>query len=256
MDAVYNILLFFENAEFIILLMVLGIYFGQRMVFLNTLVIFLFGFVLNAYLKSIFQVPLNPELGKLGWAYPSGHAMFDVIFWGSLFIQVRKPWVLFVGLAIVVSCSFGMVHKRYHNWEEIFGGICSGGLVLVAFYYWMRYQAAKIMTLAVSTLIISLCIYWFLLPHKLMKYEWTELIIGLHIGLCLALFYIERVMPHRLYAKAVAFSIAIVWVYSMYTISHMHEFIIGAAISSCALMLIPGGVKYIERNLPTKYHSV
>ncbi len=247
MNDIFSIVLFLVSPEFIILFLVLGIYFGERRVVLNTLIIALFGMVFNAYLKSVFQVPLNPEIGKIGWAYPSGHAMFDVVFWGALFIQTRKPWVLVLGLAISISGFFGMVYKRYHNWPEILGGVCSGGLVLTAFYCWIRYNSSKIIVFALATLAIELALYIIFLQHAVLDYKWMRITIGIKMGLCLALPYLERLMPQHLYARAVTFILSVASVYLLQTFLHMNDFVVGATISLFVLMLIPGTVRFIER---------
>lgn len=249
MNDIFSIVLFFGSPEFVILLSILGIYFGERQLFLNTLLIAFFGMLITAYLKSVFQVPLNPEIGKIGWAYPSGHTMFDVIFWGALFIQIRKPWVLFAGLVISIAAFFGMVYKRYHNWEEILGGICSGGLVLVAFYYWIQYRAEKTMSLLAITLIVNLAIYNFLLPHELMDYKWLRIVIGIHIGIGMALPYLEKLIPKCVFAKIMAFILAVVSTYLIRAFLHINDFIVGATISLIVLMLIPGAVRYIESKM-------
>jgi len=246
MNDVVSVILFFGSPEFVILLLVLGIYFGERRVFLNTLIIALFGMVFNAYLKSVFQVPLNPEIGKIGWAYPSGHAMFDVVFWGSLFIQTRKPWVLVLGLAISISGFFGMVYKRYHNWPEILGGVCSGGLVLTAFYCWIRCNSPKIIVFALATLAAELALYIIFLQNDVLDYKWMRIIIGVKMGLCLALPYLEKLMPQNLYTKALTFIIAVSSVYLVQTFLHMNDFVVGATISLFVLMVIPGVMRFIE----------
>lgn len=255
MNDIFSIILFFGSPEFVIIVSIIGLYFGERQIFLNTLLIAFMGMTFNAYLKSVFQIPLNPEIGKTGWAYPSGHSMFDVVFWGSLFIQFRKPWVLIVGLCLSILGFFGMVYKHYHGWIEIIGGICSGGLVLVAFYYWLKYNSSKVMLLSLVALAIELAIYNLLLPHDLMSYKWIRMIIGINIGICLALPIFANIIPHKTYSKAVAFAIATASAYFLRSYLPGNDYIIGAMTSVTTLILAPGIMKYIESKLDTKFRS-
>ena len=48
----------------------LGYLVNSKLRFSRCIFVFLFSMILACYLKSIWQVPLNPALGKAGWAFP------------------------------------------------------------------------------------------------------------------------------------------------------------------------------------------
>jgi len=53
----------------------------------------LFSMILNVFLKSLFLVPLNPALGKEGFAFPSGHMQVSVVLYGYLLRVYVRHWI-------------------------------------------------------------------------------------------------------------------------------------------------------------------
>lgn len=95
--------------------------------------------ILNQWIKSKFQIPLNPELMSPGWAYPSGHTHMNIVFWGMLIMLTRKIWLIPCAVLALTSSFFAMVHFRFHDWDDIYGGICFGiATVLILFLIYKR----------------------------------------------------------------------------------------------------------------------
>lgn len=129
-----DFILLFDTDIFIILLLVFGYYRIDKVAFLNTTVLILFSGIINLYLKYLWMIPLNPEIGKFGWTYPSGHATVYVILWCSLAMQLRNKWIYTITLLALPLISMATVVKRYHVFSDIVAGACISILMLTIFY--------------------------------------------------------------------------------------------------------------------------
>lgn len=116
-----------------------GIIFINRDLFLRVAVLCLSGIVLNVVLKNIFQVPLNPLLNKDWYAFPSGHIQLATVFYGYLLYVYKAEhlltrlavWTLF--LAYLILESTFLLHFGYHTYLDIIGGIIAGVLWIIVF---------------------------------------------------------------------------------------------------------------------------
>ena len=101
-----------------------------------------FSTVLSRFLKAIYQIPLEPAYGKIGWAYPSGHTMvaYTMWFWCILtywsLLQPHWRKCLLLVVAGIFSTVIGMGHFHYHRPYQVLASlpIAAGvALLTVAF---------------------------------------------------------------------------------------------------------------------------
>src|SRR5262245_61871329 len=85
--------LLFTHIYAVLAAMVIGYLLIDRKVFGQVIIIVAFTLVFNRYLKSVFQVPLPPSLGKSGWAFPSGHMQLAFAMWGWIAWNYRYKWL-------------------------------------------------------------------------------------------------------------------------------------------------------------------
>lgn len=185
LEITYRVALFFCNTEFMMAFIILGLFFINREAFLNTTFLAIMTIFFGQYLKSIWQIPLNPELGKEGWAFPSGHTILNVVFWPLLCIQLRSS-MLTAFMVIILPLSFlGMVHFRYHTWQDIMGGIIFGLPIVLVSYVWLRERASHIWELAIASVVVSGLCYWKL--YEMERYFWMAFYLGIYASLLGAL---------------------------------------------------------------------
>lgn len=191
-DQFYHIILFFCNFGFIAPLLILGIHFVNKKVFINAALIAFFSAFINAYLKNIWKVPLHPSLGSDGWAFPSGHTQLNVTLWLALTYYLRpKPWVVMLICLMLVTDFFGMIHFNYHNWDDVFAGIGFGIATFLILMIWQKLLPNKQLEFAVFTATCSLILY-LTLPYQTFDYHWLFTYFGLFIGFIMHL-SIERI---------------------------------------------------------------
>lgn len=123
---------------FIIALVSIGYLTYQKAPFARGLFLLLFTMVLNPFLKDIWQIPLNPDLGKVGYAFPSGHMQTAAAFWLWLAYDLKKP--LFKGLVVLLLCAIGfsLQHFGYHTLMDILGALGFAGISLLFYGFWMK----------------------------------------------------------------------------------------------------------------------
>ncbi len=178
----YKLALLPNNFISVIAIILIGIYFINQQNFFYITVSTLFAIILNAYLKSIWQIPLNPELLKFGWSYPSTHTVFNAVFYAAILIFYRKIWVLILSLILLIAGFFAMVYFRYHIWLDIFGGICAAGLIILPLYYWIQFAFKAQLQFGILLSILSLVLL-LLLPDLPLNYGWDWQVLGYIIGL-------------------------------------------------------------------------
>jgi membrane-associated phospholipid phosphatase len=193
LEAFYNIVLFFNNFHFWGPFLVLGVSYIDRRAFSGVcLVVFVSSFI-NMYLKSLWQIPLDPILGKDGWAFPSGHAQFNFVLWTTLAWQMRKKWVYCCGIAVNVLGSFAMVHFHYHNWIDIAAGMGFGALVTVSFAAWYYFTEHANKNFEFGVLGICACIILYLMmPPVAQQKKWLFMYFGVHLAATLHAWILQK----------------------------------------------------------------
>lgn len=186
LDYFFHLALFFAEFGFLGPMIIFGIYCIDKRVFINVLIMCIISAFINAYLKSIWQIPLDPSIGKVGWAFPSGHTQFNIVVWLVLIYQIRKLWLALIALAISISSYFGMIHFHYHNWLDIWGGIFFGILVFLMFILWDRFFKDKQLELGVIGMVLSVIIL-LILPPQPHHFSWLFIYLGMSTGLLIYL---------------------------------------------------------------------
>lgn len=173
-----------------------GILYIHHRAFTSALAVLICSSFFNLYLKSIWQIPLHPSLGKEGWAFPSGHTQFNTVLWVMLAHHIRKPWVYTCGILINIGCYFGMRHFDYHTWYDIFGGVVAAAFVYLCFLVWEKYDH-NINHLTVGSLLLAF-LFYSLMPQKCRNESWLFGYIGSGIGLLIHLLCVDKkiLLPH------------------------------------------------------------
>lgn len=99
----------------------------------NACLLVLLSMVLNVLLKSIFLIPLAPELGIKGFAFPSGHMQVSVVLYGALLRAYPRPLLRGILLIILAGIGFGLIHQGYHTLTDVGGAIVFGIFTLYGF---------------------------------------------------------------------------------------------------------------------------
>jgi len=191
-DSFFKVFLYFSNHNLIALILILGFLTYDRKIFGFLIFVIIFNMVLNSYLKSIWQIPLNAEVGKIGWAFPSGHTQGATLFWGFLVIYYRRIWFTITASILLILSVTAIVHFKYHNWIDIIGGFSFAVIEIVIFYIIKRIldkYNVKYYILGFLLTFIEILIYNILISNtQLSKWLIQFIVIGFSfaIGWCLS----------------------------------------------------------------------
>lgn len=102
-------------------------------VWANACLIILFTMIFNAFLKSLFLVPLNPSIGKEGFAFPSGHMQVSVAFYGWVFWIYANRSIRGLILLILTGIGWSLIQQGYHTLEDVLAAAIVGLVTVYGF---------------------------------------------------------------------------------------------------------------------------
>lgn len=112
---------------------IFGLCTKYRAIFLRATFVLLFTMIYNAYLKSVFQMPLPPPME--GWAFPSGHMHSAFVFWGWIALELHKIWVYEVVAFILMWVAYGLIQQWYHYPIDVLAAVGFGTLSLTVYAF-------------------------------------------------------------------------------------------------------------------------
>lgn len=124
--------LFFSQENTVIVLLCMGFFGYDKKKVSRALFLLLFSMIFNAFLKSLFQVPLSSEIGT-GFAFPSGHMQNSAVLWGWLSLEVKRK--SFSALSVILLCgiAFGLIQQGYHSLVDILGALVFATLLIILY---------------------------------------------------------------------------------------------------------------------------
>jgi membrane-associated phospholipid phosphatase len=175
--------------------------------FAHALFLLFFTMVYNAYLKSIWQIPLPIYLE--GWAFPSGHMHSAVAFWAVIAIQARNVIVWALTLFMLILCGYGLLYEGFHTPIDIFAAYGFGAVTLIIYYFLMKLQFfdVKIYRIGLLTTPLALFIFFFI-PQAASKAHLFQALggsIGLVMGCALCQNDFQTTLKTKLTSVFLAF---------------------------------------------------
>lgn len=253
-DFTAGFVLFFFNSYFLATVILFGFFYLNSQYFIRAAALMFFSMVINAYLKQYWQIPLNPAIFKTGWAYPSGHTSSSVVFWGCITLLYRKK-ILYFFVPTLLSLGFiSMVYVGYHDWADIFGGICLGLIIVVLSRYTIS-SRARIPThiLGLNLLVVGLTFLIAIIPDGLHKYNWLWMAQGMLLAISLASYLTSdfEKLHLKLNLAFLNFIIALAGIYGLSTIlstsNNLLSFVLGFITVFWSIYCTPLLVKFLVK---------
>ncbi|AIK96977.1 phosphatase PAP2 family protein [Candidatus Odyssella acanthamoebae] len=131
--------LFLQSAQFytLVLIIVIGLVFIDRRIFLRALSIMLFSMVFNTFLKSLFKIPLKAHFKRNWYAFPSGHANTSATFYGYLIHRFKTPLLTLIGGILIIGICWALVHNHYHDWVDVIAAV-GFSILLIFIFHWLE----------------------------------------------------------------------------------------------------------------------
>ncbi|CDZ75981.1 PAP2 superfamily protein [Legionella massiliensis] len=133
-DHLARIFLLFSSDLIIIPLVVIGLIWLNRETFYHATCLILFSMLVNVALKNTFQIPLSPALGKIGYAFPSGHMQFVTVLYAWLALRVKNFWLTMAIVIVLIGVALSLIHFGYHNLYDVVAAVFFA-VILIGLYY-------------------------------------------------------------------------------------------------------------------------
>jgi membrane-associated phospholipid phosphatase len=135
----FRVLTFLGDDEFfIIFLSILFWCVNKNLGFWTTALLLIMG-VYGGIIKDLTFLE-RPDLAGVSQpvsaAFPSGHTLAAVIFWGYLAVRIKKTWFWIVALLIVFGIGLSRLVLGYHFLGDVLGGVALG-LPLLLLFAWL-----------------------------------------------------------------------------------------------------------------------
>ncbi len=124
--------MFASNEYVLSALFILGFYSQKRTEFCRTLYIVLFTMILSTFLKSIWKIPY-PDPSIIAFAFPSGHMLAAIAFWGWLAWEFQKTWFFVLAFIILPCVAFALVYLNFHTIQDVGGAIVIQPVILMIY---------------------------------------------------------------------------------------------------------------------------
>jgi len=150
------------HETFVIFLVTICYLNWSKPIFAKALYLLLFSMVFNTFLKSIWQIPLDPALNIEGWAFPSGHMQNSTAFWGWIAYELKNKKANIAICSLLGAIGVSLIYMGWHNPHDIAAGTLFGIFSIILYRLFLSKIEAKdqpltgFMLVGCSLLLISL----------------------------------------------------------------------------------------------------
>ncbi|AEI88913.1 MAG: AcidPPc domain-containing protein [Candidatus Midichloria mitochondrii] len=143
---------------------------------------------LNAFLKELWQVPLDPSLGKVWWGFPSGHMQNAAIFYLGLALYARKLWVFITSIIVLYGISEAFIYYKFHDTSEIIAAIGTALILLTVMNLVYEFnKSAEVLApiYCIVTVILSSWVIFLNLAKELTYYSWLFITLAMSLAIAI-----------------------------------------------------------------------
>ncbi len=144
-DLIFKFITYFGGFEGVVFLWSCFVWcisysFGCRLILLTQFV----HYWSSLWIKSVVALPRPYQtfpnvigiLHEKGFAFPSGHALNGMLYWGYLVVFCKKRWVTFLSVTVILLIGLSRIYLGVHYPTDVFGGWVLGALALWFFWRW------------------------------------------------------------------------------------------------------------------------
>src|SRR5690606_21159620 len=111
--------------------------------------------------------------------FPSGHAQGAMTLWGYLALQLRRRWLAWLAVVIIVLVSLSRLYLGVHFPGDVLGGLAIAAVLIVVYTLLTQFELASLLSVRLRMLLIFLIP---LLLYPLYQTGTSEQLIGFFIG--------------------------------------------------------------------------
>jgi len=126
--------------------------------------------------------------------FPSGHAQGAMTLWGYLALQLRRRWLTWLAVVIIVLVSLSRLYLGVHFPGDVLGGLAIAAVLIVVYTLLTQFELASLLSVRLRMLLIFLIP---LLLYPLYQTGTSEQLIGFFIGFFTAETLSAQMVPFR-----------------------------------------------------------
>lgn len=176
--------LFFAQENIVIVLLCIGFFGYDKKKITRTLFILLFSMIVNAFLKSLWKIPLPPEVGT-GYAFPSGHMQNSMVLWGWLSLEIKRKAFFAFSISLLCGIAFGLIQLGYHSLIDILGALASALILLIFYSFLLKLPLFKkrLSIIGFSLFLFALPMAYYISARSSSMFIAQGALIGLSLGM-------------------------------------------------------------------------
>lgn len=180
LDLIARFFLTFSDWTIIIPVVLVGLFINNKL-FYNLICLILFSILVNVALKVSFHVPLNPSLGKFGFAFPSGHMQLSTVLYGWVFWHISNKYLRLSCVLILVGIGLSLIHFSYHDLFDVIGGVVFAALLISIYSHFLQGRPVLVFVLATGITAYNYLCYQLMPSYAANAYYLLTLIIFLEL---------------------------------------------------------------------------
>lgn len=171
LDYVARGFLLFSDDLIIIPLIVIGLIWLDHSIFYHAACLILLSILVNVALKVTFQIPLASSLGKVGYAFPSGHMQLVTVLYAWLALRLKNKWLSAVVVILLLGIGLSLIYFGYHNIYDVLAAVFFASLLL-ALYLFADLKWSKKVPLYILSVASLLLVYIGARSAQIASYVW------------------------------------------------------------------------------------
>lgn len=174
LDLLAKIALEFSNESIIISLLIIGYIWINKDIFFHGVCLVLISMIINSALKATFQIPLNPSLGKEGFAFPSGHMQTSVVLYGFFYTFIKNRALKCCLLALLTMIGASLIYFGYHDFVDVVGAVVVALLIMFLYKNIIinrLYLKSRYLSL-MQMFVVSIFLVYIKLIYSINPYVW------------------------------------------------------------------------------------
>lgn len=116
----------FTQMPVLLLIVLIGFLWFSRPVFYQIFCVSVCNIVVNVALKGTFKVPLAASLGKVGYAFPSGHMELATVFYIWLAVAFASTYLRGAIVFLLFGVGMSLMYHGYHDFKDVLAGVVVG----------------------------------------------------------------------------------------------------------------------------------
>lgn len=180
--------------EFYLIFIAFFFFIFEDRITLKLLFLLIISYLINTFLKNLFQLPrpnetitkpIYKESGG-GYGFPSGHSQNSTVLWIGLYLIFKKYYLIIISIILIILISISRLYLGLHFLFDVIGGILIGIFILFFFFKPIDRLIEKIFLLDFWKILfislVLLLISFFIKEYSFILISLSGILIGVNLS--------------------------------------------------------------------------